>query len=500
MPPAQNSEAIIKSLIQSQSQLVANMSASIEYFGSLTTASAKLTDAFGGLASVIGQVGTVHRALGEMFKGLSGSLGGFSETLSKLSKWKGFIETDKLKRDFLGFGDQLKKIGLKGADPLDKLSKMASSPAVSQLFRALGIEAVQLSGHFAKMVAGAAGIIDKFGALSLASLAVGERLIAAASPDLAATLSGSLNLLAGQIGSILMPAFVDMIAGLQSLARWVRELSPGMKALVVDGFQALAALAGLRIAFAGVAFILGPVVSSFRILVPAVISAASRMSLFSSIAGAAALGLLLFTGALEREADRLDDYNNRDNRWTEMELKHESELKKKADQIKDPEERIKFLQAEERRRREAEEKAIKEERTPNPGSFWGKAKESIVPGERSPRDMDLDRLSRLERERLEASQLLESERRKQQGLQPVFPTPRRDRQQKGLLLDLVTQNQPQYNQIAEVYRKIQLSALGGSELDQAQKAMHRQQMEELLKQSRLLESIDKKIGRNGFLV
>jgi hypothetical protein len=111
--------------------------------------------------------------------------------------------------------------------------------------------------------------------------------------------------------------------------------------------------------------------------------------------------------------------------------------------------------------------------------------------------MDLDRLSRLERERLEASQLLENERRKQQGLQPVFPTPRRDRQQKGLLLDLVTQNQPQYNQIADVYRKIQLSALGGSELEQAQKQMHREQMLELLKQSRLLESIDAKMKPGG---
>jgi hypothetical protein len=306
-----------------------------------------------------------------------------------------------------------------------------------------------------------------------------------------------LNLLAGQIGSILMPAFVDAIVHVQSLARWVRDLSPGMKALAVEVFQVLAAMAGLRIAFAGVAFVLGPVVSSFRAFIPAVITAATRMTWFSFVAGAAALGLLAFVGALEKEADRLDEYNNRDNRWTKAEMERESELKKKADQIKNPEERIKFLQAEERRRGEAEERAIKEEKTPNPGSFRGKAKEGIVPGERSPRDMDLDRLSRLERERLEASQLLENERRKQQGLQPVFPTPRRDRQQKGLLLDLVTQNQPQYNQIADLYRKIQLSALGGSELEQAQKQMHREQMLELLKQSRLLESIDAKMKPGG---
>jgi hypothetical protein len=174
MPAVPNSEAMIKSLIQSQSQLVANMTNTIEYFGSLTTSSAKLTDAFGGLASVIGQVSTVHRALGDVLSSFSSSASGVTESLMRLAKWRP-LGLEKLERGFIGSTSALNKSAFSGASALDKLVK-GTLPAAGwgPVFRQLGVEAVQLVGGLAKLGVGAARVVDQFGALSLASLAVGS--------------------------------------------------------------------------------------------------------------------------------------------------------------------------------------------------------------------------------------------------------------------------------------------------------------------------------------
>lgn len=443
MPGKQvDAEAVIKQFTVHMQQMQSAIVSALDAFKVLQVSAGQLVSSFNSVAFSLSQIGTYVKFFDEQLK---------------------------------GFGNSVKGLGL-GFSWLN--------PQV----RKFGKELLDLTKPFAT--------------LGLAAAAAGEFFMNS-SPDLAATVRGSLSLIAGQFGSILMPAFVQVVAALQDFWRWLKELSPAGKQLVQFLFAFLAGMLGVRVALAGLAFALTPLVSVVRLAASGFQMLYARTGVLGVALAGASLAAYAFVSSLEKQADRLEKYNNRDNRWSEAEMEEMSDLKKKADQIKDPEERIKFLQAEERRRREAEQKAIEEEKTPNPGSFWGKAMESIVPGERSPRDMDLDRLSRLERERLEASQLLENERRKQQGLAPAYPstdrTRRQDSARKSYLFDTVTNNQPVFSQIGDIYRKIQLSALGPSPLEQAQKQMHREQMLEMLKQLRSLEQIEKNTSRNGGL-
>lgn len=76
------------------------------------------------------------------------------------------------------------------------------------------------------------GPLNKLALASLAAAYGMNRFIGDASPDAAATLSGSFKLLSGEIGMMFLPAVVRVSGYLQDAAKWVRELSPGTKSFV----------------------------------------------------------------------------------------------------------------------------------------------------------------------------------------------------------------------------------------------------------------------------
>lgn len=343
----------------------------------------------------------------------------------------------------------------------------------------------------------------QLGTLGLVAAAASEHFLNMASPDLASTLKGSFSLLAGQIGLILLPRIISLVAAVQDLWLWLKNASPAVRNIISGVFSLFASFLILRAGLAVLAFVLSPAVTGFRLLAAIlpylwtqISTAAGKLTFFSALLGAAVFALGFFIGSLHREADRINRHTERDNQWTQAEMEELSELKKQSDQIKDPQERIKFLQ-EELKRRMSEEKSYTDQEDKSgmrvPGLF-GQSK--------LPPAIDYEKRSDLERKVLEARQLLENERRAQAGLAPAYPTNERSKKQESArrqsyLFDTVTTSQPVFSQISDVYRKIQLSALGPSPLEQAQKQMHREAMVEMIKQLRALEGIERNTKQKG---
>ncbi len=139
----------------------------------------------------------------------------------------------------------------------------------------------------------------------------GAAALQTGAPDAFGTLKGSVALVAAQFGQMLIPAAVDLSRGLQDVAKWFEELSPITKNVISEIFKWTLVLTAGTVILGKLVPVLNLLTGAVSLLYKAlnvggITSAVTRLGLFAGALGVAYLALSSWTESLSKakEANR----------------------------------------------------------------------------------------------------------------------------------------------------------------------------------------------------
>lgn len=416
--------------------------------------------------------------------------------------------------------------------------------AIENMTRAMNKAAGAMTPSYGVSGAAHSAAQAAVGPLNMLASAI-DRMVGAASPDVWSTLTGSLQLIAATIGTMLMPYIIGFIIGLQQLYHWLRGLSPETKSLI-------AKIVLLGVALAGLAVALPPIIAAGRMLIGTLSLLTAGFSAFGITLMAV---LVLVTAAvLELEAkaknmnkamedqqkknnDAVGGARNSESYKKAMELPPEQRGAFMDEQVKAAQERKKKaweeLQAAKReqdaarmdntwgwgdaqkredaalvRRREAEKKFnqaetdlarehsartnVKDDTFGKPGPGGGQGQQGF--GETLKRAANEGIFGKTGGALVSVGDVIGKAAARGGKPDPKAALGPLDKMQE-MLLSLQTQGQPSFGMIDDVYRKIQVSALKDNTLELEMKKIWTEQRDLLLQQLSQQQKIADNTGK-----
>jgi len=353
-----------------------------------------------------------------------------------------------------------------------------------------------------KLNAGLQNFANAVSRITLGLAATGAALIQAASPDAWATLTGSVTLLAGQLGMALMPEIIQLSAFIQALAEAVSGASPAFKGWIAFIIK-WGIIGGVFIAsLAGLVSIVTSVVTIFTALL-------TPMGLvIAALSAIALVGFQLYKelnhdGLLEGEAAKEKNLRARVYTGSEQEVLKDPEIQGVIKSSKTKEEaatRLEEMAKATRMKRVHFEPEIpsRVEQANEALKLWGNSivrvatfghakgiwreKEAVV---NEDEEIDTAHIKKAERYNV-ASALISKGGLGVVGAPPKPAQEAKDKRMAGLQQMAYAMQSfkatPQYSSVDEAYKRIQVTALGDDPITREIKKMHMETMVKMLKE------------------